>query len=128
MGEHVDTSTAYAAVFNGFGQCCFIHDSSASNVDDAHGGFDFGERFFADHADCFRGFWHVNGDEVGLFEELVKAHNGHAHCGCTRCGDVGVVTDEVHAKGFCTFSDQATDASQAHDAQGLFVEFNAGEF
>jgi hypothetical protein len=69
---------------------------------------------------------HVDGDEVGAGEKIreivgeldLQAAGAALH-------EVGIVGDDVHAKGDGAAGDFATDAAHADDAEGLAAEFRA---
>jgi hypothetical protein len=64
----------------------------------------------------------VNRDEVTLLEKLVESHERHTELLSASRGDVGVVGDDGRAESLQALGDECTDATEADDADRLFVE------
>ena len=125
-GEDVDAGAGDAALGDGARQGGLVDDAAAGGVDDAHRGLDLGERLLADEAERLGRLRQVDGDEVGLGEQLVEAHELDAELAGLGAASVGVVGDDLHAEALEPLGDEGADAAEADDADGLVEQLDAG--
>ena len=127
FGEHVQGHTAQAARLQARQQGRLVNEFAACHVDDAGAVLDVLDLPSAQHAAgslCERG---MQGDKVGLRQQIVQRQQLDSDAaGVVRC-DVGVVADQPHAKGLSPARDLGADPAQAADAQGLFPHLDAHE-
>ena len=114
------------ALLDGVVERLLVDDAATGGVDEHEARLDLRQLLLADHAERLGRLRQVDGDEVGLFEQLVESDQLDAHLGRTAGLDVGVVGDDLHAEGAEPLSDEDADAAQADDADGLLVELDAG--
>ena len=84
--------------------------------------------FFIDEAAGLLGKRHVDGDEVGLGEELLKAHDLDPHLRRLVGVDVRIVGDHPHLEPFGPFRHHGADTAKTYDTQGLSRDFPAHKF
>ena len=83
VGEDVEPGAGDPALLERVVERVLVDDAAAGRVDDAHGRLDL-ERLLADQADGLRGLGQVDGDEVGLGEQLVEADQPDAELAARR--------------------------------------------
>ncbi len=121
--EHVDRRARQMPGSQRLGQGVDVHDGAARGIDQHRTRAHAAELGRADHHSRARGFRHVQGDDVGAFEQVVQA----------RCrarvaeGELGfdVVEDHPHAERFGQHADLGADVAVADDAQHLVAHLVA---
>ena len=69
----------------------------------------------------------VEGEEVGVGEDVLYRDEGDIVLARDHGGDEGIVADELHAEGAGAAGDLEADAAEADDAEGLATELGALE-
>ncbi len=125
--EHVETGRADPAVGERRRERALVDDAAAGGVDDDDAAPHPAQRVLADQADRLGRARQVDGDDVGLLEELVEADQADAELRRARGGDVRVVGHDVHLEGLQPLRHQHADLAEPHHAEGLARELDAGE-
>ncbi len=104
-----------------------VENAAAGAVDDDHAVFHLVVVLSGNHAARFVVERRVGGDDVGVAQDLFQFHELDTQILAALLGDVGVVGDDVHLEGLGASRHPAADLAQPDDAQGLALEFIAGE-
>ncbi len=127
LGVDVDAGRADLARAQCVGQCGLLDQPAAGGVDDDHAALGHRQLLGRDHPQGLGGLGQVDGDEVGLAEQLLERDQPDTELRGAAGLDVGVVGDEGDAEGGQPLGDQDADAAQAHHADGLLGDLDAGE-
>ncbi|KPX97577.1 Uncharacterized protein ALO61_05256 [Pseudomonas savastanoi pv. nerii] len=119
--EHVDCSADQVLVLDRVGQGVQFNDCAASRVDQDAALFHRANFFFADHPLGFRGFRHVQGNDIGHAQQLVQA----GHLSRVAQWQLGqrVVEVHLHAQAFGQHRQLRTNRAIANDAELLATDF-----
>ena len=105
-----------------------VVQTAARHVDQADARLHHGDLLVGDHVEGLFGARRVDGDVVRLAQQLLELLLAlHVEVAEAGVGDVGVVGDDPHGEATGPLGDQAADAAQPDDAQGLGVELAALE-
>ena len=125
--KDVEGGAADSATGNAFGESIFNDELAAGAVHDADAGLHDGDGLPVDEAFGLGGEADVEGEEVGLAEEVVDGDEGDVVLAGDHGRDKGVVADQGHAEGAGAAGDLETDAPETDDAEGLAAELGALE-
>ena len=120
--EDVEARAGDDAGREGFVQRVLVDEPAAGDIDDVGGRLHRGQLRGADHPGRLRGLRHVHRDEVALAQHLVEGEQLHLQLLRAGGGDVGVVADDAHAEGAQALGDEAADAAETEDADGLLEQ------
>ena len=124
VGVHVQTGGADLAGLQSGQQGGLVHVGAAGGVDDHHAILHLGDVLGRDQSAAVHS-GSVDGDEVGLGQQLIHLHIGDAQL----LGDHGhlidIKGDDLHADGLGHHAQVLADAAEAHDAQGLALQLDA---
>jgi hypothetical protein len=123
--ENVEPSAGDLARDERLVEGVFVDEAAARDVDDVGGRLHELELIGRDHAGRLGRLRHVDGDEVGLLQQLVERDELHAELLGAGRRDVGVVGDDVDAERLQTRRDERADAAEADDAERLLIELGA---
>ena len=107
-------------------QIRFVDQFAARSVYDAHAFFHFGDVFRVDHVARLRDDGGVEGDEIGLGEELLEGDEVDGEFAGGGFADEGIECEDAHIKGFGAEGNFAADATEADEAESLAADFGAG--
>ncbi len=124
---HVDAGRAHLARAQCVGQRGLLDQTAARGVDDDHAALGHRQLLGRDHPEGLGGLGQVDGDEVRLAEQLLQRDQPDAELRGTAGLDVGVVGDQGDPEGGQPLGHQHADAAQAHHADGLLGDLDAGE-
>ena len=127
LGEDVQGHAAQPARLQPGQQRGLVHQLAAGHVDDAGAGLDVLDLPRAQHAPGALGERGVQGDKVGLGQQVVQRQQLDADAAGIVRGDEGVVANQAHAEGLRAAGDLGADPAQAADAEGLFAHLDAHE-
>ena len=124
VGVHVQTGGPDLAGLQSGQQGGLVHVGAAGGVDDHHAILHLGDVLGGDQSAAVHS-GSVDGDEVGLGQQLIHLHIGDAQL----LGDHGhlidIKGDDLHADGLGHHAQVLADAAEAHDAQGLALQLDA---
>ena len=124
VGVHVQTGGADLAGLQSGQQRILVHVAAPGGVDDHHAVLHLGNALGVDERAAVHSGG-VDGDEVGLGQQLIHLHIGDAQL-LLDAGDVeDVERYDLHADGLGHHAQVLADAAEAHDAQGLALQLNA---
>ena len=124
----VDAHGGDVPALQGPHQGLLVVETAASDVDQPHARLHHRDLGIVDHVHGLFGARGVDGDEVGLTQQLFeRGPLLDVQVGEPGVGDVGVVRDDLHGEAVGPLRHQPADAAQADDAQGLAVELAALE-
>ena len=126
--EHIETGAGDVAGLDGIGKCRFIHQTATGAVDDTHALLGLGKVLCIEDAACLVGHRHVQGDEIGLRQQLVQLNLGDAHFLRAFRRQEGVISENMHLETECTRADDGADIAGADDAERLAGNFDTHEF
>ena len=126
--EHVKAGTGDMAGLDGFGKSCLIHQTAAGAVDDAHALLGLGKRFLAENAAGLVGHRHMQGDEIGLGQQLVELDLVDAHFLRPLLRQEGVIGNDMHLQADGARADDGADIAGTDDAERLAGDLDAHEF
>ena len=125
--EHVERRASHMAGFQQLGQGDLIDKTATGTVDDAHAFLGLLKVFLGQDVAGAVGQRHVQGDEIGALEQLVKFDLFHTDfCGAL-FGQEGIVGDHFHFQAEGAVADDAADVAGADHAQSLGGQFDAHE-
>ena len=124
-GEDVEGGAGDRTVAERFGEGRLVDDPAAGDVDDAQAGLGLEQQFAADQAGRLGGLGQVDGEEVGLGDDLVEGHQLDPAEARPLRRDVRVEGDEAHAEAAGSIGDELADPSEADDAERLVGELDA---
>ncbi len=125
--EHVEGGAGDLAGFQGFGKGGLIHQTAAGAVDDPHAFLCLCKGFGVQDAAGLVGQRHMQGDEIGLCQQLIELHLGHAHRLGALFGQEGIVGQYLHVQAKGAVADDAADIAGADHAEGLVVKLDPHE-
>ncbi len=125
--EDVERGAGDLAGLEGFGEGGFDDELAAGAVDDADALLHDGDRGGVDHALGLGGEADVEGEVVGLLEDVVDGDEGDVVLAGDDGRDEGVVADELHAEAAGATGDFEADAAEADDAECLAAELPGPE-
>ena len=125
--EDVEGGAGYLAGLECFGECGFDDELAAGAIDDADALLHDAERGLIDEAFCLGGEAYVEGEVVGLLEDVVDVDESDAVLAGDNRGYEGVVADDVHSEAGGTAGDFEADTAEAYDAEGFASELGALE-
>ena len=124
-GEDVEGRAGDVAAFERGDEGRVFDQLAAGAVDDAHALLHGGESLGVDDAVGLRREADVQGEVVGLGEELVERDELDAVFARHGGGDEGIAADEFHAEAAGALGDFETDAAEAENAEGLAAQLRA---
>ena len=113
---------------DGVVEVLFVDDPAAGAVDDENALFHFGEGVLVDDAPGFLGHGRVDGDEVGVLQQVVQADEADPDLLGRFRRDEGVVGNDVHLQPLRPVGDDGSHAADPDDAQRLVEELVPHEF
>ena len=125
--EDVEACAGDMAGLDGVGQSRLIDETAAGAIDDTHAGLGLGQRLAGENAARLVGHRHMQGDEIGLGEQLVQFHLGDAHFLGALGRKEGVIGQNVHAQPDGARADDGADIAGADDAERLAGDFDTHE-
>ena len=130
-GKDVEGGTGNPAQRDRFGQGGLVDDAPSGGIDQPEPGLGVGQKFLADEAGRLGGLGDMNGEEIGLADQVVQGHQFGSHRSRPLGGQVRVISNEPHPEGQGPLRDQRSDPAEADDPEGLAVDlyaFPAGPF
>ena len=125
--EHVERGTGHVAALDGDLEVRLHDQPAARAVHDAHAGLGLGERIGVDGPPRLVRERHVQGDDVGIAEQLVHCHQRHAEGGRALRRQIGIAGDDPHPEPLGEGGDNGADRAAADDAEGLVAKLDAHE-
>ena len=125
--EDIERGAGNLAAFQALVQIVFVDDAAARAIQNAHAVSHPGNGVLVDQVASVFGKRHVNGDEVGLPEDLLKIDQFETAREMRIRIDVRIVSNDVHAHGLALARDFTADAAEANDAQGLSCQLHTLE-
>ena len=113
------------AVGEGVDEGVLLDHFVEGGVDEEGVGLQGGEFVGADHGGGIGGGGGVEGEEVGVLEELFERDQEGTALLLSNFSCVGVVGEDFHVEGGGEFRDYSADGAEADDAEGLTVEFES---
>ena len=114
---YVQAGTGDRAVLHGLGERLLIHHAAATAVDQKGRGLHGRELGFADQVLGTFTAGNVQGDEVGLLEQLLEADLADAEFAFVLFLVDDVAVDELHVEGLAALGDLKADTPEADDAE-----------
>ncbi len=124
-GKYVEGGAGNPAEGNCLGQGGLVDDAPSGGVDQPEAGLGVGQKFLADEPGRLGRFRDVDGDEIGLADQVVEGHQFGSHRPRPLSRQVRVVRNQSHAESQCPLRDQGSDPAQADDPEGLAVHLDA---
>ena len=125
--EHVERRARHMAALDGALEVR-LHDQPAPRaVHDADARLGFGQRIGVDDPPRLVRERDVQGDDVGVAEQLVHRRQRHAERGGTVRCEVGVEGDDPHSEPLGEGRDDGADGAAAHDSERLVAKLDAHE-
>lgn len=106
----------------------FIEDTSAGAIDEDGAWFHEGEEGGIDHTFRLVIFGDMEGDVVGLGEEVTDGEEGNAEGVCFFLGEEGVAAEEFDIEPLQASSDEPADIAEADDADDFAGDFPPHKF
>ena len=123
--EHVERRAGDHTVADALGEVALVDDAAAGDVDHAQLGLGLQQQIAVDQADGLGRLRQVDGEEVGLGDDLVEAEQLDAHLLGPILGHERVVRHEAHPEALGAVGDELADAAEADDAERLVGQFDA---
>ena len=123
--EDVERGPGDLSGLEGFGEGLLDDEFAAGAVHDADALLHDLERGRVDEAFGLAGEADVQGEVVGLLEDLVDGDEGDVVLAGDDGGDEGVVAEDVHAEAGGAAGDFEADAAEADDAEGFAAQLGA---
>src|SRR5918998_2337034 len=128
LGEDVERRPAYDAALERLVERGLVHDAPARNVYEVGGGLHLREDLRVYEPYRLRRTWDVQGDEVGVLEDLIRRRGPvHVHRAHPVLGDVGVVGEHPHPHPDGAAGDDGPDVPEAYQAQRLLPDLDTLE-
>ena len=123
--EHVEGGAGDRAVAHRVGQRGLVDDAAAGDVDDAQRRLGLEQQLAPDQALRLGRLREVDGEEVGLGDDLVERQQLDTELAAAFGGHERVEGDEPHAEAAGPVGDELADATEAGDAERLVGELDA---
>ena len=123
--EHIDGGTGDLTGSDCLGKREFVDDAAAGDVDDPQVWLGEPETFLVDQPDGLAGLRHMEGEKVGPRHEVVEFEELDVEVFGRFGWDERIVGNDLHAERSGAMGDEATDATEADNAERLVFEFDA---
>ena len=127
LSEYVQGHAAQLARIQPIQDGLLVHQFTPGHVYQAGSGLEQGHFLAADHAASAVGQRSVQGDEVGLGQQLLQGEQLDALAPGVVGRNEGVVPHQPHVKALGAVGHFRTDSAQAANAQGLITDFHTHE-
>ena len=115
------------AIGQGFGQIIFVDHPTPSTIHQINAFLHPGDRGFGNEICGFGGQRSVDGDDIGLGEQLFERHGGHTMLFGGLRGEKGIVGDHVHQESLRHMSHMGADFSHTENPEGLVGKLHSHE-
>ena len=123
--EHVEGGAGDHAVADGVGERRLVDDAAAGHVDHAQRRLGLEQQVATDQARRLGRLRQVDGEEVGLGDDLVERQQLDTDLAGPLGRHERVVGDEPHPEAACPVGDELADAPEADDAERLVGQLDA---
>jgi hypothetical protein len=125
--EHVETGAAHQAGVERAHQGSLVDEVASRRVDDPDALLHPREARIVEHALRFRCRRQVQREVIGRHAQFIHGHQLDADAGRDVARDERVVRDDAHPERAGALRDLLADAAEAGNAEGLALQFEAGE-
>ncbi len=125
-GKYIHSSSCNLTGENSLPEILLIDDTATGTVNEANALLHLCHDIFIYHVAGGVSKRHMDGDEVGLFYNLIKGAYGYAHILAAFLVDIRIIANDLHVKGQGTLGYAATNTAHAHNTQGLALQLYAG--
>ena len=125
--EHVEARPRDMARFQRLGQSRLIDQPAARAVDDTYARFQLGDVLAAEDIGGLLGIGHMQGDEIGMGEQLLQLDLAHAHLLGLLLGEERIIGHDLHLEALGPVADDAADIARADHAKRLAGQLDPHE-
>ena len=124
LGEDIDRSTGDGTIGDGRCQIGLVDDATTGDVDDPQTGLGLGQHFGVYEVHRLGGAGQVQCHEVARADQGFEIDQFAAKFGSSSSVDERIEGHQVHIEGLGTGRNEATNAAEADDAQGLLGQLD----